>query len=61
MVPAIRCRYLPTLASYETPWVPTYKIDQAAREKDVEPVAQLEPFWDEEEDDAPPAKRSRLY
>ena len=60
MVPAIRCRYTPTLESYETPWVPTYKMDEAERKQEVKPVAEREPFWGEE-DDAPAAKRSRLY
>ena len=41
--------------------VPTYKMDQAAREQDAEPVAQREPLWDEEKDDAPAAKSLRLY
>ena len=56
-MPAIRCLYTPTLSSYETPWVPTYKMLQAARVQDVEPV------WeeDEEENDEPAAKRQRLY
>ena len=40
--------------------VPTYKMDQAAREQDVEPVAQREPLWDEE-DDASAAKSLLLY
>ena len=61
MVPAIRCRFTPTLSSYETSWVPTYKIEQAEREQGIEPVAQREPFWDEEEDDEPAALRPRLY
>ena len=60
MVPAIRCRCTPTLESYETPRVSTYKMDEAAREQEVKQVAEREPFWDEE-DDAPAAKRSRLY
>ena len=62
MVPAIRYRFTPTLSSYETRWVPTYKMEQAARVQDVEQEEQREPLCDEdEEDDEPEAKRLRLY
>ena len=60
MVPAIRCRYTPTLNSYETPWVPIYKMSTLMPH--VQPNPEAEPFWDEEEeeDDEPAAKRPRL-
>ena len=36
-------------------------MGEAARKQGLKPVAQREAFWDEEEHDAPAAKRSRLY
>ena len=52
-MPAIRYLYTPTLSSYETPWVPTYKLLQVARVQDGEPVS-------EAEEEEPAAKRPRM-
>ena len=44
MVPAKRVLFKPALVFYETPWVPTYKLEQAAREQGVEPGPHEEPL-----------------